>query len=77
MSQNSYPPLMAEQIEQFLQRGHVVISDCFSREFAENWTTNAFHRLGYSPDDPATWEQEIVHMPASQRVPMQEIAPKP
>lgn len=76
MSQHAFPPLSAEQIEHFLQHGHVVIHDCFSRAFAENWTTNAFRRLGYDPDDPATWAQEIVHMPAAQRVPMEEIAPK-
>ena len=63
-------------IEHFLEYGHVVLHDCFPRDFAEAWTANAFRRLGYDPDDPATWEQEIVHMPATQRVPMEEIAPK-
>jgi len=76
MSQKSYPMLTEEQIEHFLQHGHIVIHDCFSREFADNWTTTAFRRLGYSPDDPSTWEKEIIHMPATQRVPMDEIAPK-
>ena len=76
MSQPKTPPLSAEQIMHFLTHGHVVIPDCFPRDFAEDWTANAFRRLGYDPHDPATWEQEIVHMPASQRVPMPEIAPK-
>lgn len=64
------------EIEHFLEHGHLVLHECFSREFAEAWTSNAFQRLGYDPNDPATWEQEIVHMPATQRVPMDEIAPK-
>ena len=76
MSQNQFPPLSAEEIEHFIQHGHVVIHDCFSREFAKEWTANAFRRLGYNPNDPMTWVQEIIHMPASHRVPMQEIAPK-
>lgn len=75
-SDDASAPLSEEQIEHFLQHGHVVLHDCFSREFAENWTTAAFHRLGYDKNDPSTWAQEIVHMPASERVPMQEIAPK-
>ena len=76
MNQQEFPPLSAEQIEHFLTHGHVVIHDCFPRAFAEDWTANAFKRLGYSPEDPSTWQQEIVHMPASQRVPMPELAPK-
>ena len=76
MNQHTFPPLSHEQIAHFLHHGHVVIPDCFSREFAENWTANAFRRLGYDAHDPATWEKEIVHMPAAERVPMQEIAPK-
>lgn len=76
MSQNKFPPLTPEQIERFLQRGHVVIPDCFTRAFAQDWTAAAFARLEYDPHDPSTWEKEIIHMPASQRVPMQEIAPK-
>ncbi len=76
MSQPEFPPLSEEQIESFLAHGHIVIHDCFARDFAENWTANAFRRLEYDPQDPATWQQEIVHMPAAQRVPMPEIAPK-
>lgn len=76
MTQHAFSPLSEAQIEQFLQRGHLVIHDCFSREFAESWTANAFRRLEYSPDDPSTWMREIVHMPASHRIPMSEIAPK-
>ncbi len=76
MSQNSFPALSEEQIEHFLEHGHVVIHNCFARDFAEAWTANAFRRLGYDANDPSTWEKEIVHMPAAQRVPMEEIAPK-
>jgi hypothetical protein len=76
MSTTDFSALSQEQIDHFLRRGHVVLHDCFSREFAEGWTSEAFRRLGYDPDDPSTWEKEIIHMPASHRVPMQEIAPR-
>jgi hypothetical protein len=76
MSQTEFSTLSEAQIAHFLAHGHVVIPDCFPRAFAEDWTAEAFRRLGYDPHDPATWQQEVVHMPASQRVPMPEIAPK-
>ena len=76
MSGQTFPPLSDAQIDHFLRRGFVVVPDCFSRDFAESWTSNAFRRLGYDPSDPTTWEQEIVHMPRAQQVPMPEIAPK-
>ena len=76
MSQQEFPPLSEEQIAHFLAHGHVVIHDCFPRAFAEDWTANAFRRLEYDPGDPSTWQQEIVHMPATRRVSMPEIAPK-
>ena len=76
MSQQEFPPLSEEQIAHFLRHGHVVIPDCFPRAFAEDWTANAFRRLEYDPQDSSTWQQEIVHMPATQRVPMPELAPK-
>ena len=76
MSQQEFPPLSEEQVAHFLTHGYVVIHDCFPRAFAEEWTANAFRRLEYDPSDPTTWQQEIVHMPAAQRVPMPEIAPK-
>lgn len=76
MSQPAPPSLTDAQIEHFLQHGHLVLHDCFSRAFAEDWTQNAFRRLGYDRNDPSTWTQEIVHMPTAQHVPMPEIAPK-
>ncbi len=76
MNCTDYPGLTAEQREHFISHGHIVIHKCFSREFANQWTANAFRRLEYDPNDRATRAQEIDHMPAAQRVPMQELAPK-
>ena len=70
-----YSRLTDEQIEHFLQRGHVVLRDCFPRDIAQEWTAQAFVRLGYSPDDPATWQEPVIHMPALQRVNVRDFAP--
>jgi hypothetical protein len=75
MNQTS-PVLTEEDIAFFLQHGHVILHDCFARDFAEEWTSQAFRRLGYDPNDRTTWEREIVHMPGSQHLPMAEISPK-
>src|SRR3712207_4212901 len=70
-----YQFLNHDQIEQFLNQGYVVLHDCFSREVAEEWTGNAFARLGYSPTDATTWKLNRVHMPSVQRREFREFAP--
>ena len=71
-----YEVLTEEQVDHFLRRGHVVLHDCFSRETARKWTDQTFVRLGYDPDDPSTWQQDVIHMPSLQRVDVKEYAPK-
>jgi hypothetical protein len=68
--------LSKQEIEQFVNNGFVQLSDCFDRDFARRWTDEAFVRLGYDPDNPATWEKPIVHMPDESRVLVKEFAPK-
>ena len=76
MTQTPFPALSPAQIDHFLQFGYLVLPDCFSREFAQDWTDGAFTRLGYDPNDRATWEKPIVHMPTAHSGLMSEIAPK-
>ena len=47
--------LTPADVEHFLARGYVTIPDCFNRTFAEPLIDHAFERMGYAPDDPATW----------------------
>jgi hypothetical protein len=68
--------LTEEQKEQFLTEGYIVMKECFTRETAKRYTDRAWERLGYDPDDPSTWEQEQVHMPALERWEAKEFAPK-
>ena len=67
--------LTESDVDHFIRRGHVVLRDCFSRELAADWRALAFSRLGYDPDDAATWEEPRVHLPSMNRIPVREIAP--
>lgn len=67
--------LSSAQIEQFLEQGFLVLHDCFSRDFAEEWKDRAWIRLGYDPNDSSTWEIGRIHMPSHQRVDVQTFAP--
>jgi hypothetical protein len=64
------------QIEHFLAKGYVSISDCFDRELAEEWCALAFRRLEYDPQAPASWTEARVHMPRMNTVEVAEFAPK-
>ena len=68
--------LSAEQIESFVEHGYVRIPECFTREDAQPWLDEAWVRLGYDRDDPATWVEQRVHMPSLRHVEVADFAPK-
>ena len=68
--------LTPAQRDEFIQRGFLTLHDCFSREAAEALTDQAFVRLGYDKNDPATWAQPRVHMPSLAGFDCKEFAPK-
>jgi hypothetical protein len=68
--------LTEEQIGSFLRRGHVTIPQCFTRADAQPWLDEAWIRLGYDPDDPATWTEARVHMPSVRHLEVADFAPK-
>ena len=72
----SYQTLSPTDIDHFLDKGHVIVRNCFDRAFAKEWTDLAFKRLGYDPDDSSTWAEGRVHLPSMNRVPIRELAPK-
>lgn len=65
-----------EQAGHFLEKGYVRIPGCFDRELADEWGAFVFKRLGYDPEDPATWEEPRVHLPRMNTVDVAEFAPK-
>ena len=70
--------LTDEQVRHFLNRGYVIVEPALSRELAERWRSFAFERLGYDPDDPATWAEERIHMPTMnrRRAPRERVVPE-
>ncbi|MGH3392769.1 MAG: hypothetical protein ACRDOO_28205 [Actinomadura sp.] len=71
-----YRVLSDEQARHFLDKGYVVLHDCFSREAAEAYTETIWTRLGYDRDDPSTWAEPSVHMPNHRQLDVGEFAPK-
>jgi hypothetical protein len=72
----SISSLSNEQTQHFLERGHVVLRDCFPRAFAEQWRKRAWVRLGYDPQDPATWKRARVHLAGLDMMRVPDFAPK-
>ena len=72
----TYRVLSDEQVEHFITRGHVVVHDCFDKQLAAEWVERAFVRLGYDPNDPATWEKGRIHMPRTLSVDCKGFSPK-
>lgn len=71
-----YQVLSEEEARQFVERGFVHLKGCFSREVAERAIAEMWARLGYDPDDPATWEQKRIHMPGLNHFAVKSFAPK-
>ena len=72
----SLATLTDEQADHFVQRGYVAVPGCLDPELAQRWTDLAYRRLGYDPDDPATWSEEIVWMDRHSTAPVTEISPR-
>lgn len=72
----TYKTLTESDVEHFIEKGHVILRDCFSRDLAAEWRDFAFKRLGYDPDDANTWEEQRIHLPSMNRMPIREIAPR-
>jgi hypothetical protein len=73
---SEYRVLTAEQVEQFLTDGYVVIRGCFTREAAEEYAASLWTRLGYAEDDPSTWAEPSVHMPSHRAIDVATFAPR-
>ena len=67
--------LTKEQTQHFIDKGHIVISQAFPKDLAAEWREFAFKRLGYNPDDSSTWQEERIHMPSINSVPIQSVSP--
>lgn len=51
----TYKVLAQEQVEFFLERGYVVLHDCFTQEQADWVLQDIWPRLNMDPNDDSTW----------------------
>lgn len=72
----SFQYLSPQDHEHFLERGFVLVPQCFSREAAQTLIDKAWVRLGYDSNDSSTWTQKRIHMPSIEGWDVREFAPK-
>lgn len=63
-------------VGQFIERGYVLVSDCFTREVAREWSGRAFARLKWNLDEPATWEGDRIYLHTTSHVPLADFSPR-
>jgi len=68
--------LSAEQIEQFVSQGHLILRRCFEREDAAPLVEEAWRLMGYDEDEPTTWTQPLRFLFPSTQVPLRDFAPR-
>lgn len=73
---NNYKILTDAQVQSFLDKGYFVVRDCVDITVANRWIDDAYARLGYDKNNPATWERGLVHMDHKNYMPVRDIAPK-
>lgn len=75
-STGKYEVLTEEQVQSFLDKGYLVVKNCFDKSLARKWTDEAFDRLGYDQNDSSTWETDIIWMDRKNTLPIKELSPK-
>jgi hypothetical protein len=75
-SSTSHHALSDAQIDHFLAYGHVILSDCFSREAAQQLIDDAYNQLGYDPNDASTWAKPLVGVFPSHSTPLRQFSPQ-
>lgn len=71
----SYRQLTGEQAEHFLARGFVTVRGAFDPAAGQRWLDDAWIRFGYDRDDPGTWAEKRIHLPARLHVDARTFAP--
>lgn len=75
-SSRQYRYLTPEQIATWMHYGFVKVSGAFSRAAAARFTQDLWIRLGFDPDDPRTWVDEVIHMQSHNAVKVSDFSPK-
>jgi hypothetical protein len=70
-----YRQLTDEQAEHFLERGFVTVPGAFDAAAAQQWLDDGWTRFGYDRDDPGSWAEKRIHLPARSHVDARTFAP--
>ncbi len=73
---SNYKVLTDAQVQSFLDNGYLVMKDALDIGIANRWIDEAYERLGYSKQDPSTWQKDIIWMDHQNQMPVRELAPK-
>lgn len=73
---SKYNVLTEAQVQSFLDKGYLVVHECLDVTIANRWIDEAYARLGYDKDNPATWQKDIIWMDHKNQLPVRELAPK-
>lgn len=76
MSPPSFQVLDQPQAQHFLDKGYVVLKNCFSREAAQPWLDSAYSRAEADPQRPETWTPERLHLKGIDQLEIEPFAPK-
>ncbi|KAK5125094.1 hypothetical protein LTR85_000768 [Meristemomyces frigidus] len=76
MAPDQRKQLKQEDIDHFLQHGWIKLTKCFTRDQADEITSNVWTRLGMSPTDKSTWHTERTNMPSHNTFDASNFAPK-
>jgi hypothetical protein len=77
--------LTQEQVDFFMDKGYLILHNCFTKEQAAYWLKDVWVRMGLNPNDKSTWYNENdpnspfgakIHLPGQRSVHVSEFAPK-
>ena len=77
--------LTQEQYDHFMEKGYVIIHDCFTKEQAAWMLKDVWVRMGLNPNDKDSWHNPAdpqalfgvkIHMPGQRTVKVSEFSPK-
>src|SRR5579864_8141562 len=72
---SNHDRLTAEQWEQFVTQGYIVLRGVFPREDSLAWVEAECTRAGFDLEDPSTWTQPYARIPTERREPLMTYAP--
>src|SRR5258706_1906192 len=71
-----FKALTAEQQQSFFDNGYLVVKNCLDPDVVRRWVAEGYERLGYDPNDPSTWAEEIIWMTYKNEMPIRDLAPR-